>query len=90
MNPRTEQGTDKEIEAFNNAQYKQFYGRGDFRFAIYPNNWKDAWGKPPLLGIVSADNEFLAERLAFDKGILNPHNCTFQPKIKNIGVNRKL
>lgn len=81
--------SEKEISSFNEAQYRQFYGRGDNRYAIYPDNWKEIWGKPPLLGIISADNEFLAERLAFDRGMLNPNNCTFKPKIKNIGPNRK-
>jgi hypothetical protein len=82
--------TERELAAFNAAQYRQFYGRGDYRYAIYPDNWKDTWGKPPLLGIISADNEFLAERLAYDKGVLNPYNCTFQPRIKNIGPNKKM
>lgn len=73
-----------------NAQYREFFGPGEFRFAIYPSHWKDAWGKVPLLGIVAADDEFLAEKLAYDRGILpTPFNCTFQPKIKNIGLNRK-
>lgn len=73
------------------VQYKEFFGPGEFRFAIYPSYWKDSWGKAPLLGIVAADNEFLAERLAYDKGILpTPFNCTFQPKIKNIGANKKV
>ena len=70
-------------------QYREFFGRGDFKFAIYPSHWKEQWGRPPLLGIVYADNEFLAERLAYDRGILPTHfNCTFQPKIKNLGPNR--
>lgn len=70
-------------------QYREFYGRGEFRWAIYPATWKESWGRAPLLGIVAADDEFLAERLAYDKGILNPHNCTFQPRFKNLGANRK-
>ena len=69
-----------------NQQYKEFFGKGEFRFAIYPSYWKGAWGKPPLLGIVNADDEFLAERLAYDRGILpTPFNCTFGPKFKNLG-----
>ena len=64
-------------------QYKNFFGRGEHRFAIYPSYWKDSWGPAPLLGIVAADNAFLAERLAYDRGILpTSFNCTFQPKIK--------
>lgn len=67
-------------------QYRNFFGRGAYKFAIYPSYWKDSWGKSPLLGIVYADNEFLAERLAYDRGILpTPCNCTFGPKIKNLG-----
>lgn len=67
-------------------QYRTFFGKGEYKFAIYPSYWKDSWGKSPLLGIVHADNEFLAERLAYDRGILpTPFNCTFQPKIKNLG-----
>ncbi len=78
-----------EEEREMNALYRSFYGRGDYKFGIFPSYWKDAWGKAPLLGIVFADNEFLAERLAYDRGILpTPFNCTFQPKIKNLGPNR--
>lgn len=80
--------SEKDLAAYSAAQYRQFYGRGENRYAIYPSYWKDSWGKPPLLGIVNADNEFLAEKLAYDKGMLVPNNCTFQPKIKNIGPNR--
>jgi len=82
--------SEKEQAAFASAQYRQFFGRGENRYAFYPDYWKGSWGKPPLLGIVSADNEFLAERIGFDKGILNPYNCTFQPKIKLLGPNKKL
>lgn len=78
-----------EEEKEMNALYRSFYGRGDYKFGIFPSYWKDTWGKAPLLGIVFADNEFLAERLAYDRGILpTPFNCTFQPKIKNLGVNK--
>jgi hypothetical protein len=78
-----------EEEKESSLMYRNFFGRGDFKFAIFPSHWKDAWGRAPLLGIVYADNEFLAERLAYDRGILPTHfNCTFQPKIKNLGPNR--
>lgn len=71
------------------TQYRNFFGRGDFRFAFYPSYWAQSWGKPPLLGIVNADNEFLAEKLGYDLGILpSPFNCTFQYKIKNLGPSR--
>lgn len=62
--------------------YRKFFGRGVNRYAVYPSYWADTWGKPPLLGIVSADNEFLAERVCYDRGILSPNNCTFKPKFK--------
>lgn len=81
---------EKELERASILQYRNFYGKGDYKFAIYPSYWKDAWGRAPLLGIVFADNEFLAERLAYDRGILpSPCNCTFKPKIKNLGAIRK-
>ena len=91
-NPATKEiftPSERETTAYLNGQYKQFFGRGEYRFAIYPSYWKDVWGKPPLLGIVMADNEFLAERLASDRGMINPHNATFQPRFKNLGPNRK-
>lgn len=81
---------EKDALHFANVQYREFFGRGENRYAFYPDNWKPTWGKAPLLGIVSADNEFLAERLAYDRGVLNHNNCTFQPKIKNLGPNRKI
>lgn len=81
---------EREAAQFAMAQYREFYGKGEFRYAIYPSWWKDSWGKAPLLGIVHADNEFLAERLAYDRGILpTPNNCTFQPKFKNLGESKK-
>jgi len=82
---------DREMAQFLATQYKNFFGKGANRYAIYPSYWKDSWGRAPLLGIVFADNEFLAEKLAYDKGILpTPFNCTFQPKIKNLGPNKNL
>jgi len=79
----------KEAEQFAHNQYRNFFGRGEFKFAFYPSYWKDSWGRAPLLGIVFADNEFLAERLAYDRGVLpSAFNCTFQPKIKNLGPGR--
>lgn len=81
---------EREVKRAAILQYREFYGRGDYKFAIFPSYWKDAWGRAPLLGIVFADNEFLAERLAYDRGILpSPCNCTFKPKIKNLGPTRK-
>lgn len=82
--------SDKEHEAALTARYKQFFGRGENRYMIYPDYWKESWGKAPLLGIVFADNEFLAERLAYDRGILNPNNRSFGARIKNLGPNRNI
>ena len=67
------------------TKYRQFFGRGENRYAVLPSYWAKTWGPVPLLGTVYADNEFLAERIAYDKGIISPHNCTFQAKIKLIG-----
>jgi hypothetical protein len=81
---------EKEVEKAAILQYRNFYGRGEFRYGIFPSYWKDSWGRAPLLGIVFADNEFLAEKLAYDRGYLpSPCNCTFRPKIKNLGPIRK-
>ena len=79
--------TSEEKEAFLN--YRNFFGPGDNKYAVYPSYWKDSWGKKPILGIVFADNEFLAEKLAYDIGILpTPFNCTFQPNIVYLGANK--
>lgn len=48
-------------------------------FDIYPDYWKPSWGQPPLLGTVSAINEFEAERKAYNKELLRV-NFTFGPK----------
>lgn len=58
---------------------RSFYGPGKFRFAIYPDYWKESWGKKPLLGFVWADDEFYAEREAYNRGLLTV-NFTFRPQ----------
>jgi hypothetical protein len=58
---------------------RSFYGPGKYRFAIYPDYWKEAWGKKPLLGFVWADDEFYAEREAYNRGLLTM-NYTFRPQ----------
>lgn len=83
-NNKENQEIQSEASAHAEHLYRSFYGRGENKYAIYPSYWPGSWGKAPLLGIVSADNEFLAERLAYDKGILSPFNCTFQPKFKKL------
>jgi len=59
--------------------HRNFYGQGKFKFAIYPDYWKDTWGQKPLLGYVWADDEFYAEREAFSKNLLTV-NYTFGPR----------
>jgi hypothetical protein len=68
-------GTTEEKPTFN----RSFYGSGKFRFAIYPDYWKDSWGKPPLLGHVWADDEFYAVREAYNRKLLTL-NYTFRPR----------
>lgn len=58
---------------------RSFYGRGEFRYAIYPDYWKSSWGKKPLLGFVWADSEFYAVREAYNRGLLTP-NFTIEPR----------
>lgn len=70
------------------AQMREFYGRGDFRYAITPPGWDvKRYGKAPVIGIVHADNEFLAERLAYDRGIVGTQSA--RPGITNLGEVRK-
>jgi hypothetical protein len=58
---------------------RSFYGPGKFKYAIYPDFWKDSWGPKPLLGHVWADDEFYAIREAYSKNLLTM-NYTFGPK----------
>lgn len=58
---------------------------GKYRWAVYPDYWKDSWGKKPLLGHVIADDEFYAIREAYNRGLL-PVNFTFQPQVVNVGL----
>lgn len=57
---------------------------GKYRWAVYPDYWKDSWGKKPLLGYVTADDEFYAEREAYNRGLLTV-NYTFRPHCVNLG-----
>lgn len=84
LHPEGVEYLDEDNPQIAELRYRQFFGRGENRYLIYPSYWPRGWGIPPLLGVVQADNEFLAERLAYDRGILSPHNCTFQPKFKLI------
>ena len=71
--------TPRELE----NQYRTFFGNGTEKYAIYAPGWGKKLGRAPLLGIVYADNEFLAEKLAYDRGITPSPNL--KPKIKHLG-----
>lgn len=58
---------------------RSFYGPGKFKWVIYPDYWKESWGKRPVLGTVWADDEFYAVREAYNRGLLTV-NFTFGPK----------
>lgn len=60
---------------------------GKYRWAVYPDYWKEKWGKRPLLGYVFADDEFYAVREAYNKGLLTV-NFTFEPEVVNLGPAR--
>jgi hypothetical protein len=66
-------------------QPRSFYGPGKYVYAIYPDYWKESWGPKPLLGHVTADDEFYAEREAYSKNLL-PVNFTFGPKAVKLYV----
>lgn len=57
---------------------KSFYGKGEFKYEIYPDYWKSSWGAIPLLGYVWADSEFHAVRQAYNRGLLT-QNITIEP-----------
>jgi hypothetical protein len=63
---------------------RSFYGPGKFKWAIYPDWWPKRWGQKPLLGYVYADDEFYAEREAYNRGILTV-NVTFKPEPVKLG-----
>lgn len=64
---------------------RSFYGPGKFKWIIYPDYWKESWGPKPALGIVFADDEFYAEREAYNRGLLTV-NFTFKPSAVKIGA----
>ena len=64
--------------------YRNVYGSGKFKWAIYPDYWKLSWGQKPMLGIIYADDEFYAEREAYSKGLM-PVNFTVRPQAVKIG-----
>jgi hypothetical protein len=68
---------------------RSFYGPGKFKYAIYPDYWKDSWGQKPLLGHVWADDEFYAIREAYSKNLLTM-NYTFGPKPVKVYVSKSI
>lgn len=71
--------------ARESALYRNFFGRGRNKYLVYPDYWPKSWGQVPLLGVVHADDEFLAEKIAYDNGVLPTHfNCTFGPRFKQV------
>lgn len=68
--------------------YREFFGRGENKYGIYPPAWNPKYGRAPLLGVVYADNEFLAAKLAYDRGI-SPSQC-LTPRVKLLGTSKKI
>lgn len=64
---------------------RSFYGPGKFKWLIYPDYWAPTWGPKPSLGIVFADDEFCAEREAYNRGLLTV-NYTIRPVAVKIGA----
>lgn len=63
--------------------YRKFFGLGDNRYGIYPPGWSEQrHGKAPMLGIVFADDEFLAEKTAYDRDL---YRGTTPPVVKLLG-----
>lgn len=74
----------KDKQTTDAPRYRNVYGFGKYRWAIYPDYWKQSWGPKPMLGTVTADDEFYAVREAYSKGLL-PVNFTFQAQAVKIG-----
>lgn len=82
--PRKPSSYNPEVKKVRNV-----YGSGKFRWAVYPDYWKEKWGRKPLLGYVFADDEFYAEREAYSRGLLHV-NFTIRPEVVNVGVAKVL
>ena len=67
---------------------RSFYGPGKFKYAVYPDYWKDSWGQKPLLGHVWADDEFYAVREAYSRNLLTT-NYTFGPKVVKLYLSKQ-
>ena len=64
---------------------RSVYGTGKFKWAVYPDFWKKAWGPKPLLGYVYADDEFYAKRESYNRGLIHGTNFTIGPDVVKIG-----
>ncbi|HET8686529.1 MAG TPA: hypothetical protein VFM18_07670 [Methanosarcina sp.] len=83
------QNSVKEQRRFNNSDGVRPVRRrrpaGKYLWEVYPDYWKESWGKIPLLGRVVADDEFYAEREAYNRGLLIV-NYTFRPRVIKVGL----
>jgi hypothetical protein len=67
--------------------YRNFFGRGENKYAVYPPSWNEQWyGRAPMLGMVFADDEFLAEKAAYDRGLVPG---SMPPVVKLLGPVRR-
>lgn len=67
--------------------YRKFFGRGENKYGIYPPGWSEnLYGRSPMLGIVYADDEFLAEKVAYDRGLVPG---SMPPVVKLLGAARR-
>lgn len=61
------ESTPQEVE----YNYRKFFGRGENKYGVYPPGWSEnLYGRAPMIGIVYADDEFLAEKVAYDRGLV--------------------
>lgn len=67
--------------------YRKFFGRGENKYGVYPPGWSEnLYGRAPILGIVYADDEFLAEKVAYDRGLVPG---SMPPVVKLLGTARR-
>lgn len=63
--------------------YRDFFGQGANKYGIYPPGWSEQrYGRAPMLGIVHADDEFLAEKTAYDRDL---YRGSTSPVVKYLG-----
>lgn len=67
--------------------YRKFFGRGENKYGVYPQGWSEnLYGRAPMLGIVYADDEFLAKKVAYDRGLASG---SMPPVVKLLGTARR-